>query len=85
MVLAVPVATAETSRSGRGALWFTDGGTSIGRITTAGKVTTFTGTGIDEPSGIAVGPDGALWFTNPAASASAMRADRKGSMVSPSR
>ena len=38
--------------------------TSIGRITTGGTVTNFTGTGISEPVWIAAGPDGALWFTN---------------------
>jgi streptogramin lyase len=27
-------------------------------------VTIYTGTGIDNPIGIAAGPDGALWFTN---------------------
>ena len=37
---------------------------SIGRITTSGTVTNYTGTGVNAPSGIAVGPDGALWFTN---------------------
>ena len=37
---------------------------SIGRITTGGTVTNYTGTGISEPAGIAAGPDGALWFTN---------------------
>jgi hypothetical protein len=39
---------------------------SIGRITTSGKITiyTSTGTSIDNPGGIAAGPDGALWFTN---------------------
>ena len=48
-----------------GALWFTnDGNNSIGRITTAGTVTNYTGTGISDPDGIAAGPDGALWFTN---------------------
>ena len=30
----------------------------------AGKVTHFTGSAINEPQGIAAGPDGALWFTN---------------------
>ena len=30
----------------------------------AGVVTTYTGTGIHDPQGIAAGPDGALWFTN---------------------
>ena len=48
-----------------GALWFAnDAGDSIGRITTAGAVTNFTGNGIDNPEGITSGPDGALWFTN---------------------
>ena len=51
-----------------GALWFAEGA-AIGRITTSGKITTFsTGTqktylddlGVQD---IAVGPDGALWFT----------------------
>ena len=37
---------------------------SIGRITTAGVVTNYTGTGINDPYGITAGPDGALWFTN---------------------
>ena len=40
------------------------GNNSIGRITTAGVVTNYTGTGISGPAGIAAGPDGALWFTN---------------------
>src|SRR5205807_1069707 len=48
-----------------GALWFTNSrNSSIGRITTAGTVTNYTGTGISQPEGIAAGPDGALWFTN---------------------
>ena len=50
-----------------GALWFTNQySNSIGRITTGGAVTNFTGTGISSPEDItmAVGPDGALWFTN---------------------
>ena len=52
-----------------GALWFTNLGSkgnpgSIGRITTSGKVTLYTGRGIDGPVSITVGPDGALWFTN---------------------
>jgi virginiamycin B lyase len=48
-----------------GALWFTnDGNNSIGRITTKGKVTTFTGHAISKPTGIVDGPDGALWFNN---------------------
>ena len=40
------------------------GNNSIGRITTNGTVTTYTGTGIASPQGITTGPDGALWFTN---------------------
>jgi streptogramin lyase len=56
-----------------GALWFSfaagpgpwfDGGSSIGRITTAGVVSSFTGTGIAGVRQITGGPDGALWFTN---------------------
>jgi Bacterial Ig domain len=45
-------------------LWFTNAGNSIGRITTGGVVTNYTGTGISIPEGITVGPDGATWFTN---------------------
>ena len=30
----------------------------------AGKITDYTGTGIDQPQGITKGPDGAMWFTN---------------------
>jgi hypothetical protein len=49
-----------------GALWFTNAvhSGSIGRITTSGVVSNFTGTGIETPLGITSGPDGALWFTN---------------------
>ncbi len=48
-----------------GALWFTNNtNNSIGRITTAGKVTNYPGTGISGPFAITAGPDGALWFTN---------------------
>src|SRR5437763_11553231 len=48
-----------------GALWFTNQGTnSIGRITTSGAVSAFTGPGISLPEGITKGSDGALWFTN---------------------
>jgi streptogramin lyase len=48
-----------------GVLWFTnDGNNAIGRITTTGKVTMHSGTGISGPAGITAGPDGALWFTN---------------------
>jgi hypothetical protein len=37
---------------------------SIGRVTTVGVVTNYTGTGISYPEGVTAGPDGALWFTN---------------------
>jgi virginiamycin B lyase len=36
----------------------------IGRITTAGQITTYTNLGTDDPWGIAAGPDGAMWFTD---------------------
>jgi virginiamycin B lyase len=48
-----------------GALWFTNNANnSIGRITTAGSVTSYTDATISGSGGIAVGSDGALWFTN---------------------
>ena len=48
-----------------GALWFTnEGDNSIGRITTSGVISSYTGNGIDGPELITLGPDGALWFTN---------------------
>jgi virginiamycin B lyase len=48
-----------------GALWFTAGDANrIGRITTAGVVTTYPiPTALGEPFAIATGSDGALWFT----------------------
>ena len=58
-------------------MWFTNpGNESIGRITTAGVISNYSGPGIDptnfakQPcqartdSGLTTGPDGALWFTN---------------------
>ena len=52
-----------------GALWFGNGGCngvpySIGRMTTSGAFTTYTGPGLDHPGGFTVGSDGALWFVN---------------------
>ena len=49
-----------------GNLWFTTEGSprKIGRITTAGEVTLFSGAGIDSPFHISSGPDGNVWFTN---------------------
>ena len=49
-----------------GALWFANhGNNSIGRISTTGVVSNYTGAGISSgPTAITVGPDGALWFTD---------------------
>jgi streptogramin lyase len=48
-----------------GALWYTNTILpSIGRITTAGKITHYTDSRLTRPFGIAAGSDGALWFTN---------------------
>ena len=54
-----------------GALWFTEGSPyidvnpgKIGRITTAGEVTSYSDPSIDVPTGITTGPDGAVWFTS---------------------
>ena len=48
-----------------GALWFTIlASDAIGRVTTSGVVSYYTGPTIGGPAGIAAGPDGALWFTN---------------------
>ena len=44
-----------------GAMWFSDG-VKLGRITTAGVITTYTTAGAPG-SGVIVGPDGAVWFT----------------------
>ena len=65
---AVPSAGKDTGPLGitvgpDGALWFTERDT-IGRITTAGAVTTFPAAAPNGgPSQIITGPDGALWFT----------------------
>ena len=62
-----------------GALWFTDtGNNSVGRITTTGQVTTFTGASIAVPEGITLGPDGALWFTDTGTTRSAGSPRRRG-------
>jgi virginiamycin B lyase len=45
------------------ALWFTTGGSAIGRMTAAGAVTEYTYSTPSGGGGITVGPDGALWFT----------------------
>lgn len=68
--------SAGTSPSGiaasSGALWFTGfDSNEIGRVATDGTVTNHfpTPTAGSQPSGIALGPDGALWFTETSASA----------------
>ncbi len=47
-----------------GALWFTNGDRSIGRITTSGVITVYRSDDIQGPQAIVAGPDGAMWFTN---------------------
>lgn len=47
--------------AGDGNLWYTAQGTTVGRMTTAGVATHFTSKGVD-PFGIAIGPDGAVWY-----------------------
>lgn len=47
-----------------GALWFTEAGGKIGRITIDGKITEFPIKGGGVLHSITTGPDGALWFTN---------------------
>ena len=46
-----------------GALWFTMG-SRIGRITTAGELTSFGGEGLLAPSNLTAGGDGAIWFVD---------------------
>jgi streptogramin lyase len=40
------------------------GSASAAATSVTGNITFYTGNGIDGPTGITVGPDGALWFTN---------------------
>ncbi|MGO9873967.1 MAG: Virginiamycin B lyase [Acidimicrobiia bacterium] len=49
--------------AGPDGFWFTNGD-GIGRITTSGQVTAFSGRGIFYPCCVAAGPDGGVWFTN---------------------
>ena len=49
-----------------GNLWFTEGPSTIGRITPAGEVTKFWS---GSAEGITAGPDGSLWFAVPGAAA----------------
>lgn len=46
-----------------GALWFTNAGQTIGRLTTAGAISTFPTPG-SYPVLLAAGPDGNVWFTD---------------------
>jgi virginiamycin B lyase len=63
----IPTATANAQdivRGPDGALWFTEySGNKIGRITSTGAVTEYSGLTGQGPTGIVTGPDGALWFT----------------------
>jgi streptogramin lyase len=53
------------TRGPDGALWFTNYlGSSIGRISVDGTVSSYTDPHIRYPVGITTGPDGALWFTD---------------------
>jgi streptogramin lyase len=48
-----------------GNLWYTNADSNmIGRISTTGQITNFTGDRVTQPYGITTGPDGNLWFTN---------------------
>jgi streptogramin lyase len=46
-------------------MWYTNlGNNVIGRVTTSGVVSFYTGPNVIGPLGITAGPDGALWFAN---------------------
>ena len=64
-VVPSPAAGPESITAGPdGAMWFTEKGGNIGRITTAGVVTEYPVPTVgSNPWGITAGPDGALWFT----------------------
>ena len=53
----------EITTGADGNLWLTMSG-GVGRMTPTGQLTFFTDGLIDQPSGIAAGPDGDIWFTN---------------------
>ncbi len=48
--------------TGENTLWFTEGN-GVGKITTAGTITSYTLPSGGGPEGIAAGPDGNVWFT----------------------
>ena len=52
-----------------GAVWYTNGDNSIGRISTGGAVSTFGTPSTALPFVIVAGPDGALWFSDGSAGA----------------
>ncbi|MFN8040050.1 MAG: fibronectin type III domain-containing protein [Acidimicrobiales bacterium] len=56
-----------------GNLWFTSGGDSVGRMTTAGVVTVFHDASIHGPGAITAGADGNLWFVSSGPPASIVR------------
>jgi virginiamycin B lyase len=70
--------TVANSSAAKDALWFTNSGgdfangetqpSSIDRITTSGTYVNYTDPSLDDASGITLGPDGAMWFTNTGAS-----------------
>ena len=67
----VPTSSSDPSgiTQGPGGLWFTEFNTGqLAQITTAGLITEYPGVGVG-PSAIAVGRDGALWYTESDASA----------------
>jgi streptogramin lyase len=63
----IPTAASEPTEivaGADGALWFTErAADKIGRITTDGQVTEYSGMVGSQPSGIALGADGNVWFT----------------------
>jgi streptogramin lyase len=63
----IPTAASEPTEivaGADGALWFTErAADKIGRITTNGQVTEYSGMSGSQPSGIALGADGNVWFT----------------------
>jgi virginiamycin B lyase len=70
----VPTSSSDPSgiTPGPGGLWFTEFNTGqLAQITTAGLITEYPGAGVG-PSAIAVGRDGALWYTESDPSANAI-------------
>ena len=80
-----PAATTvrDHGRAGRGAVVHHHAAEPIGRITTSGTVTNYTGAGISATQGITSGPDGALWFTNQSGSIGRIDPPRERSRATP--